>query len=270
VQAAENPATPSGSAYWQAFASLPAPTAADQGPCVLYRIWIVPGVASVHATGTQLYILNAPLSVELAQVTHLSGQLLHPICPADAYYTGQEALLSKYILPQVQQEVNTLPQFEPLRRVYMSRVAAQWVRQVAGHNTILGRLVNSGLHRSQVAKPAWSPDAIWEEYLQQLDAPPMQWTIPVQVNGVTENETVMAYGGVDFRHKVRETNTSRASFRAHYPGLAAAARRATRRPTKIGSVTLVGGGITTASRHVRKARRPPALRIPRRLIPQSP
>jgi hypothetical protein len=171
------------------------------------------------------------------------------------------------ILPTVQQEVNTLPEFEPLRRVYMSRVAAQWVRQVAGRNTVLGRLVNSGLHRAQRAKPAWSPDAIWEQYLQQFDAPPMKWTTSVQVNGVTENFTGIAYGGVDFRKKVPMKNTSTGSFKAHYPGLAAAAKNATKRATTIGSVTLVGGGTTITRRRYRRPKQPPVLRIPSSVIP---
>lgn len=127
--------------------------------------------------------------------------------------------------------------------MYMSRVAAQWVRQEAGPRTVMGQLVDSGLHRNWIAQPPWSPMAVWDQYLQ-VYATPTQYTAPVQVNGVTVNYTFSAYGGVDLRHKVREEATSTRQFKARYPGLAAAARHSTKRPSKGCGTTLVGAGIT--------------------------
>lgn len=269
MEQAQTPATSAGAQYFQGIANLqPLVTAADQTPCVGYRIWIVPGVATVHATKTQLYILSAPLTVKLAVVTHLPGQVLHPLCPQDAFYTGEEALMRQLLLPEVIQEVNTAPQFEPLRRVYMSRVAAQWARQEAGRRTPLGRLVNSGLHRNQLARPRWSPDAVWEQYLQQLDAPPTPVTVPITQNGATVNWTFQVYGGVDFTHKIRMANTGKREFNTRWPGLAAAARRAVKRPSTADGTTLVGGGTTFT--HARRSKRVRALRIPRSVIPPTP
>ena len=271
VAPAENPATPDGAQFVQGVANLPPPTPADGGLCVAYRIWIVPGVATVHATNTQLYILSAPLNVKLAPVTSLPGQLLHPICPQDAFTTDIEALMRQWILPQLVQEVNTAPQWEPLRRIYMSRVAAQWVRQEAGPNTVMGRLVDSGLHRNWIAQPAWSPTATWDQYLQVYGTP-TQYTTPVQIDGVTVNYSFTAYGGVNFKQKIHEKNASNRQFKARWHGLAAAAKRSIKRPSKGGGTTLVGGGIrlgatTHRSKHLKL---PKFVRIPRRFVPPSP
>lgn len=264
VVPAENPASPSGLQFWQGLVNVPRST--NPAECLLYRIWIVPGVATVHASRTQLYILDAPLKVKLAVITHLPGKLLHPICPQSAFNEGYLALFRRLIVPELTQEVNTAPQFEPLRRVYMSRVAAQWVRQEAGRDTVLGRLVNSGLHRSQLARPRWSPTGVWDQYLQVYGAP-TQYTFPVQVNGVTTNYTVTALGGVDFTHKIPEANTSNREFKARWPGLAAAASRSSTRPSTADGTILVGGG--TTSNNSRRSKLPRPMRLPRSLVPRG-
>ena len=145
---------------------------------------------TVHAPKTQLYILSAPLKVKMAAVTHLPGTLLDPVWPQDARDTTFLSGFRQFILPQVTQEVNTAPQSEPLRRVYMSRVAAQWVGEHAGPHTAMGRLVDSGLHQSWTAHPNWSPNAVWERYRRQFNAAPTAYTMPVQEGGTTVNVTV--------------------------------------------------------------------------------
>jgi len=249
--AAQNPATPTGAQLWQSMLALPpgSDTYTGTTPCVAFRLWIVPDVATVHATKTQLYILSAPLKVKMAVVTHLPGQLLDPICPLDAWNTTFQSMFRQLILPQITQEVNTAPQWEPLRRIYMSRVAAQWVRQEAGPNTVMGRLVDSGLHRSWIAQPGWSPTAIWQQYLQEFNAAPTAYTVPVtEPNGTTVNATVYVNGGVNFKQKIHEHDTSNRQFKAHWRGLAAAAKHSTKRPSSADGTTLVGGGTTERPR----------------------
>jgi hypothetical protein len=147
-----------------------------------------------------------------------------------------------------------------MARVYMSRVAAQWVREQARPHTALSRLVDSELHRSWAAHPSWSPDAIWEHYLQQFDVVPTAYTMPVQAGGTTVNVTVYASGGVDLRHKIRENRTSNRQFKAHWPGLATAAKR----PATADGTILVGGG--TTMRRVSHGRRPHPMRVPRSVV----
>jgi hypothetical protein len=268
--AALNPATPAGAQLWQRLLTLP-PRSTPGGPCEWGREWIVPGVATVHATKTQLYILNAPLKVRLARVTHLPGKPLTPICQQDAYQIGYEAAYRQLIQPELTYEVNTAPQFEPLRRIYMSRVAAQWVRQEAGPNTAMGRLVDSGLHRSWIARPSWSPYAIWQQFLQIWNTP-VYYTYPVPDGSTTVNESLPVYGGVDFSHKIREKEAGNRKFKARWRGLAAAAKHSIKRPSKGGGITLVGGGVRLgATTHRRKhLELPKFVRIPRRLIPPIP
>ena len=164
------------------------------------------------------YTSSARREVKMAVVTHLPGTMLDPICPQDAWDTTFLTGFRQFILPQVTQEVNTAPQFEPLRRVHMSRVAAQWVGEQAGPHTAMGRLVDSGLHKSWTAHPNWSPNAVWERCLRQFNAAPTAYTMPAQEGGTTVNVTVYASGEVDLRQKVRETDTSNRQFKAHWPG----------------------------------------------------
>jgi hypothetical protein len=220
-------------------------------------VWIVPGVATVHATKTQLYILSAPLTVKMAMVNSLPGKLLDPQCPQDAWTTTWETQYRNVILPQLIQEVNTAPQFEPLRRIYMSRVAAQWVRENASPGSVMGRLIDSGLHRSWIAQPGWSANAIWEQYVQQFNSR-TPYTIPVQEDGTTVNATVYVAGGVNFKQKIHEHGTSNRQFKAHWRGLAAAAEHSTKRPSTADGTTLYGGGTTSqAAPHGRKHQLPP-------------
>jgi hypothetical protein len=268
--AAVNPATSTGAQFWQRLLALPPSSNKAGGPCVWGHEWIVPGVATVHATRTQLYIRNAPLKVRLAPVTHLPGKLLAPICQQDPRQIGYEAAYRQLIQPELTNEVNTAPQFEPLRRIYMSRVAAQWVRQEAGSNTVMGQLVDSGLHRSWIVRPSWSPFAIWQQFLHTWDTP-VYYTFPVPDGGTTVNESLPVYGGVDFSHKIREKDASNRQFKAHWRGLAAAAKRSIKQPSKGGGTTLVGGGIklgatTHRNKHLKV---PEVVRIPRRFVPPS-
>jgi hypothetical protein len=254
-KAAENLADPGGAQLWQRMLALPAGSDTATGPCIAYRLWIVPDVATVRATKSQLYILGAPLKIKMATVRHLSGKLLDPICPSDAWNTTWQASFRQLIVPELTREVNTAPQFEPLRRVYMSRVAAQWVRNRASRRTVIGRLVNSGLHRRWVARPRWSSNAIWEHYIHLLDSPPTPYTIPVpQPDGSTLTYTVYATGGVDFSHRINEKNTSARQFEAHWRGLAAAAKRSTRHVSKGGGTTLFGAA-TQSGKHRKSHRR---------------
>lgn len=269
--AAVNPATSTGAQFWQRLLALPPRSNNAGGPCVWGHEWIVPGVATVHATRTQLYILNAPLKVRLAPVTHLPGKLLSPICQQDPYQIGYEDAYRQLIQPELTYEVNTAPQFEPLRRIYVSRIAAQWVRQEAGSNTVMGRLVDSGLHRGWLARPSWSPFAVWQQFLHTWDTP-VYYTFPVPDGGTTVNESLPVYGGVDFSHKIREKNASNRQLKTHWHGLAAAAKSSVQRPSKGGGTTLVGGGIklgaiTHRGKHLTV---PKFVRIPRRFVPPSP
>ena len=159
---------------------------------------------------------------------------------------GYEALYRKLIVPELDRVVNTAPQFAPLRRVYISRVAAQWVRQDVPRNTVLGRLVNSGNTEHWRAQPPWLPLTIWEKYLKIFDTPQAHYKIPVQKGSVTEHTTVTVNGGVDFSH-VTEVNTSDREFKDHYPGLAAAAKLSNSLPSAGDGTVWLGAGTSAQS-----------------------
>lgn len=232
-----NPDMPNARQFWQQVYTLPKPAVTH---CLAFRLWIVPGIATVHATPTQLYILSAPLEVDLAPETHLPGRVIGKICPQTPWLVGYEALYRKLIVPELEKMVNTAPQFLPLRRVYMSRVAAQWVRQDVGRDTVLGRLVNSGNIEHWRAQPAWSPITIWEKYLKIFDVPQAHYTVPYDKDGIT-HLNVTVEGGVDFRH-VTEVNTSNRELKERYPGLEAAAKLSNSLPSAGDGTVWLGGG----------------------------
>jgi Xanthomonas XOO_2897-like deaminase len=265
------PDRPNALEFWRQVYQLPGPAVSHL--CSSFRIWIVPGVATVHATSTQLYILSAPLKVELAPVTHLPGKLLANICPQTPWVRGYDALYRKLIVPELEAAVNTAPQFAPLRRVYMSRVAAQWVRQDVGPRTVLGRLVNSGSIAHWRAQPPWSPLAIWEQYLKDYHTAQARYTVPVQrgrcsaLRGCSPGTTFVTQtvnGGVDFSH-VTEVNTSTREFDAQWPGLAAEASRSTSQAST-GDGTVWLGATTNAQPN----RLPVPLLVPRAVTSALP
>jgi Xanthomonas XOO_2897-like deaminase len=238
-----NPDVQNALQFWRQVYRLPQPPVSH---CLAYRLWIVPGVATVHATSTQLYILNAPLNVDMAPVTHLPGKVIGNICPQTPWLVGYEALYRKLIVPELERVVNSAPQFAPLRRVYMSRVAAQWVRQDVARNTVLGRLVNSGNTEHWRAQPPWLPLTIWKKYLKIFDTPQAHYKVPVQKGSVTEQTTVTVNGGVDFSH-VTEVNTPDREFKDRYPGLAAAAKVSNSLPSAGDGTVWLGAGTSASS-----------------------
>src|SRR5262249_24767437 len=119
-----HPDTPAGATYWAALHG--------DAKCVSMRQWIVPGPATVREDKGQLYILDAPVRVRMetdyVKTTGVGGT---------SGCTGQSQAETRYneavyratILPQVERAVNTAPEYADLRRVYVSRVAAQWYRE---------------------------------------------------------------------------------------------------------------------------------------------
>jgi Xanthomonas XOO_2897-like deaminase/Domain of unknown function DUF11 len=226
-----NPETPTGAQFWREMDALYGdPAKADN--CVMMRYWIEPAPATVHESDGELYILDAPLQVDMER---LDVERVDPMyrCPAEdpAVTTAKEEILKRATLPTLTQFVNTSPQFAELRRVYVSRVAAEWVRARADRQTALGKLIDSGQVDRWVAEPAWNPLDVFNDfrgryynpnyysYQRKVQRPDGEWTF-----------TYTFGGGVVFTETPRQPVT-RQDLRARWPRLASQARRGVRQAT---------------------------------------
>ncbi|WP_020579129.1 hypothetical protein [Actinopolymorpha alba] len=189
--------------------------------CIGQRLWITPGEAKVYTEGDELYILDAPLKVE-AEPMDIgdTGNRRRLGCArqAEGVEANVSATFNSLVLPRIVREVNEGAEFAALRRIYLSRIAAEWVRErTAVQETGLEYLIDSGDISSWTSKRQWSPNAIFERYVRDYDKAGFCFKRP---STCTEDEFYRAKsGGVNFG-RVVERHVSRAEFEAKWPQLA--------------------------------------------------
>jgi hypothetical protein len=233
-----HPDAPSGAEFWRQIDSLYGndPSAHI---CLTSRLWIVPAPATVYADRDELYILDAPLDVK-TQAEH-SGAAPGQGCPQGNPAIEQlaEGIFRRLILPSVVQAVNTGPAFAPLRRVYASRIAAEWFRGRHRHDrSPVGRIADSGDIDRWHARPAWNPLDVFNQYVQSYRNG--EWTVQ-RPDPANDQVIVYTFGGVDFS-RTPEVKVARRDFRARWPKLAADVSRSMRRPvTDAQGAVWIGG-----------------------------
>jgi hypothetical protein len=140
---------------------------------LIMRNWIVPAPATVREDGNGIHIVDAPLDVKLEALNiklkpsdlpeGFSGSCSVLDRSTMAKY---EALERRLILPHIVQAVNTAPEYAELRRVYRSRVAAEWYRQrSATKATAYRSLINKGDVSSWPAPKNWLPKKVFNQYV---------------------------------------------------------------------------------------------------------
>ena len=222
-----NPANATGAEFWRRIDALYGNDRLEANACYSFRQWITPAPATVRETRGELYILDAPLTVQM-EAAELGPGTIGDGCPAESagLLAAKGEVFRQVILPRIQAQVNTAPEFAELRRVYLSRVAAEWVRTRADRRTPLGRLVDSGAVDRWVAQPAWNPLDIFNAYLASVRNGEYSYQRTFKQNGQTYTLTYIT-GGVDMSRTPRQ-NVSQADFTTRWPGVAARARAATR------------------------------------------
>jgi hypothetical protein len=226
LAAAQHPDTPTGANWWREVARLYGDRYVTGCPGVTHRFWISPAPATVHATADELYILDAPLVVNAVIEPSLPQRPECPPNPPELDAAWIE-LYRKLIVPVAQHAVNTAPAFEPLRRVYLSRVAAEWFRQrSAVGRTSVSRIVNSGDVRRWPLRAPWNPLDVFNQMVHSFYNG--EWTKDqtVELDGKTYTRPLIA-GGVDFTRTALQRVSPR-DFKARWPQLARQARRAVR------------------------------------------
>lgn len=205
-----HPDTSLGKQYWQQLMKPSWQQLKRNGtqPCPpVFRMWIVPAPATVREDDNGIYIADAPLKVKLEShdfemFRGLSGSYsaLYASCtpPDKGTKTYQELLYRKLILPRVEQAVNKAPEYAELRRVYLSRVAAEWYRQrSASKSTTYREMVNHGDISAWPARQAWSPRQVFNQYVNSLKKGEFHVTHQWQEGNMLYT-AIYVYGGVDF------------------------------------------------------------------------
>ncbi|MCV7243031.1 hypothetical protein H7J83_09780 [Mycobacterium mantenii] len=183
------------------------------------RKWIIPLPASVSTQGDSMYILDAPLDVKL----EIEGPDLKPGigCPAqDAGITRQnDDLYRTMILPKIVDEVNHAPEYADLRRVYASRIAAEWYRQRSKTKaTAYSKIVDSGNIDAWTSKEPFSPQELFTRYRKSFYEGDATYTWQ------TGDRTTwkLTIGGVDFTN-IPMVNMTPKDFAKDHPTLPATA-----------------------------------------------
>jgi hypothetical protein len=213
---AMDPDTQRGREFWTRIVNGP-----DDDICFWMRNWITPNPASVTTSGGDLYILDAPLKVESEAWQDGSNA-----CPGQTEERRKynEAAIREIVLPEMERSVNEDPEYADLRRVYLSRVAAEWYRQIGvTKDTTFKELIGQGIVGPWVSREEWSPRTVFDEYVSLVNATEGELTI----DGVNYTFT---YGGVDFG-AAPSTPMPPEQFQAEHPTMPQTVERSVEDPT---------------------------------------
>ncbi|MER5890800.1 hypothetical protein ABT160_43865 [Streptomyces sp. NPDC001941] len=191
--------------------------------CLSFRTWIVPGQARVNEQDDQLYILDAPLKVKMeSQRLTGAGSTGAASCKGSSDPSAEarnEATFRSLILPGIERAVNQAPQYADLRRVYLSRVAAEWYRQRgADHATTYGDLIDRGDVTRWRTRTNWKPRDTFDAYVRSYKQGEFRYTERTRKGDYIYTRTFI-YGGVDLSrldlHKVAPSD----AFRDQWAGM---------------------------------------------------
>jgi hypothetical protein len=183
-----DPDTDFGARYWKAMV----------GTCYTTRLWIVPGDVRIREDGSSLYILKAALNVK-AQTIHIedAGK---PTCTSDPESDARNERLERtMVVPKVVQAVNTAPDYAPIRRAFMARIVAQWIRDrhQQGHRTSFDNLIDSGDIGPVKLQNGWQPKQVFDSFVRSIREGDFTYKQTVREGNTIITRTMMT-GGVDF------------------------------------------------------------------------
>lgn len=238
MTALQDPTTPTGARFWRRIYQ-----GSDPTHCLSYRTWISPKPASVRQTGDSLYILDAPLQVQTALQYITDPKTGKRTCPGQTKEQAAYAMraIREVLVPEAEKAVNGNRDFMSLRRVYLSRVAAEWYKDVsANHDTMYRGLIGQGVLGPWVSRQPWDPKEVYRQYLDIYDASEGS----IVIGGTTYRFT---YGGVDFSRAPAEP-VSQQQFTQQHPHLPKTVDRSIDRPTRdpADDGTWAGGTTTVA------------------------
>ncbi|MFB4419724.1 hypothetical protein C5F59_001355 [Streptomyces sp. QL37] len=236
-----HPKTESGKKFWNRIG----------GRCMSFRTWIVPGQARVNEQDDQLYILDAPLKVRM-ESQHLSGEGSEGAASCkDSGDPGAEKRNEKtfrdLILPGIERAVNHASQYADLRRVYLSRVAAEWYRERAALGTATyGDLVDRGDVSRWETRTRWKPRDTFDAYVHSYKHGEFKITERTRKGDYIHTRTYI-YGGIDLSRLQLRKVASAEAFRDRWEDMPQDTARSAQavRPAANGSQVWMGGDNST-------------------------
>ncbi|MEU7555940.1 hypothetical protein AB0B01_27030 [Streptomyces sp. NPDC044571] len=233
-----DPHTEFGARYWKEMRGN------SGNACYSSRLWIVPGDVQVREDGASLYILKASLAVN-ATSQHLEG--LPQSCKADPQSDARsEQLQQAMVVPKVTEAVNTAPEYAPLRRAFLARVVAQWIRKrhQEGHSTSFDKLIDSSDLGPAKMQGPWRPRQVFDAYVQSIEKGEFRYEQTTQ-EGHTQVTSTIVFGGVDFS-KLDPKQLSAAQMDEAYPRLPQIVKASKDRPASAANGSIWLGETTTA------------------------
>lgn len=201
-----------GERFWRA-----APRTPEGAPCLpIIRQWITPKTATVREQDGGIYILDAPLKVNM-EVASGPDKPPNTCSITEAQSKQAEALIRSEILPEVERRVNEEAGYADLRYVYRSRVAAEHVRRAdAAQPTDFRTVINSNDVKRWPLRGEnkdWDKKTVYDKYVHSFK------------NGDYKFERVydgkvwiLSMGGVDFS-KSPKRNITRTQFNVQHRDL---------------------------------------------------
>ncbi len=219
-----------GARFWDALGGVFASQSARL--CLAFRQWIVPAPATVSESRGELHILKAPLYVKMeSDYRRRAGVPGVRSCPGQPQDVERrsEAVYRRLILPHVQRAVRRSPQYAALRRVYLSRVGAEWYRRLGSREGgAFGEIIDSGNISRWVSKRRWRPRDVFNRYVRSLRRGEFRVQRRMRRGNLVSTSTLV-YGGVDFT-EVPQQAISPTELRSRRPELAGTLVRALSRP----------------------------------------
>lgn len=187
------------------------------------RDWIVPKVATVRTSGSELFILDAPLEVKAeADSFNIPGGGANG-CPPDS--TAAVEIYKRIVIPELTRIVNESPEYTDLRRVYISRVAAEWFRPRMVNN---GTADDFGIDSNEVstleAVEDWNPRDVFDRYVAELNN--------TEVPFPDGSGRTFIGGGVDFTQPVEISGLDEPAFQTQFPNLPTVVQKSVTEVTK--------------------------------------
>jgi hypothetical protein len=208
-----NPETESGKEFFDSLERGP-----DGELCwASWRMWVEPLPASAREDGDQLYILDAPLRVQM-EPFDVSAPGSGPTCEEVVSEEVADRNLQRLIesmTPLVEEAVNTAPEYADLRRVYTARIAAEWLRQRdAVRPGAFHGIIGSGDVSQWPVREGWDPQDVYDAFLEARET--------VQFRYEYEHGDMPYYmdvtGGIALRDAPRDP-MSAAQFEREHPTL---------------------------------------------------
>ncbi|GGX23641.1 hypothetical protein [Streptomyces chryseus] len=206
-----HPDTTTGRKFWDSVS----------GTCLSFRTWILSAPASVHKNDDKLYILDAPLDVQMeTKYLQKRGDSKAVSCPQQdkAAEDHNERLFRSLILPKLKHSINTAPEYAALRRVYLARVAAEWYRELSRDKATTYRdLVDKGDIAPWQTESDWKPTDTFDKYVRSHTEGEFKVTKRT-TSGNKIYVRTYSYGGVDLT-RIPLRTVSDDSFAAQHADL---------------------------------------------------